>query len=76
MRSHRQIISDAGGAAKLHALLGYVGRYETVNSWVKRNSIPRSAWPDMINAGVATINELAGFQVVAAPRREASGQAA
>ena len=65
MRNHSEIISDAGGPAELHRKLGYVGRFNTVHSWAKRKSIPRAAWPDVIGAQVATLEELAGIQLAA-----------
>ena len=65
MRTHSEIISDAGGPAELHRKLGYVSRFNTVHSWAKRKSIPKAAWPDLLAAGLATLEELAGIQPIA-----------
>lgn len=61
MRTHEQIIADAGGyqaaAAKIRpddAVL--VGR---VRFWMRRKSIPADQWNAVVNAGLATLKELA-----------------
>jgi hypothetical protein len=66
MRTHSQIVADAGEAA-LVAATG-VSRF-TVQSWRRRNSIPAPYWPKLVDLDAATIEELAcGVQ----PRRRAS----
>ena len=61
MRTHEQIIADAGGyqaaAAKIRpndATL--VGR---VRFWLRRKSIPADQWNAVVAAGLATLKELA-----------------
>jgi hypothetical protein len=65
MRTHTQIVAEAGEAA-LVAALG-LSRF-TVQSWRKRNSIPAPYWPRLVEMDAASIEELAeGVQ----PRRRA-----
>jgi hypothetical protein len=59
MRTHRQIVADAGGPKKLHRRLGIAGGYETVKSWAMRDRIPSHYWLRLANEGVATLHELA-----------------
>lgn len=61
MRTHEQIIADAGGyqaaAARIRpndAVL--VGR---VRFWARRKSIPADQWNAVVGAGLATLKELA-----------------
>jgi hypothetical protein len=59
MRTHADIINDAGGAAALHDKLGLLGKIHTVRSWGQRDSIPADQWKAIADAGLATLEELA-----------------
>jgi hypothetical protein len=60
MRTHRQIIAEAGGyqafAAKIDAGNDVLKR--NARFWERRNSIPHEQWPALIAAGLATLDEL------------------
>lgn len=56
MRSHLQIIADAGGAAALAAKIQM--NLNTVRSWSQRGRIPVEAFGAIAAAGAATIEEL------------------
>lgn len=56
MRTHLQIISDAGGYQAIAATLGLPA--ERTRFWVKREAIPQDQWPPVIRAGLATLDEL------------------
>ena len=58
MRTHSQIIKDAG-AAKVQALLGAETSIHTVRSWVQRGSIPAEHWKVLADKRLATLDELA-----------------
>ncbi len=60
MRSHQQIIDDAGGYRSVATTLA-AESVHTVRSWRQRNSIPREAWPEFIRHDLASLIELAGF---------------
>ncbi|WP_431994009.1 helix-turn-helix domain-containing protein [Sphingomicrobium aquimarinum] len=57
MRSHSNIITDAGNVPAL------ADRFEvsvhTVRSWIGRNRIPAQYWADLVKQGDATFEELA-----------------
>ena len=57
MRSHRDIIQKAGADA-VHVALGRRVSIHTVRSWMQRDSIPAEHWRGLINAGLATANEM------------------
>lgn len=59
MRTHSDIIRDAGGAQALHAQLGLARKLNTVRSWVQRGSIPAKHWRALADRGFATVDELA-----------------
>lgn len=69
MRSHRAIIKDADGATALaDKLLPHMpeGRWETVKDlantvqgWVRADSIPPEYWPVLVGLKLATHEELA-----------------
>lgn len=63
MRTHRQIIEDGGGAAKVAKRLTDDGGVEveanTIYPWVRTDSIPGHYWPAFERADLATIVELA-----------------
>lgn len=68
MRSHQQIIRDAGVDA-VHGACGLAEKQLTVRSWAQRNSIPAEHWKALALAGIATLAELAE---AAAAKREAA----
>lgn len=57
MRSHAQIISEAGGPTRLANLLGLAPG--TVKQWRRTSSIPGAYWKALKVAGLATLDELA-----------------
>lgn len=57
MRSHSQIISDAGGVAGLSRALG--APYNRVRQWPASDSIPAPYWASVVALGFATLSELA-----------------
>ena len=57
MRTHLQIISDAGGYQALAKAVSLPA--ERVRFWVKREAIPHDQWAAVIGAGLATLDELA-----------------
>nr|WP_303683040.1 hypothetical protein [Brevundimonas naejangsanensis] len=70
MRTHSQIISDAGGPSQLKRLLNLLATIHTVRSWAARDSIPAAHWNAVVAAGLATLQELAD----AAELRRASAE--
>ena len=58
MRTHVQIIEDAGGAERLAGLLG-LPSVHTARAWRQRQRIPASWWMEMQRLGLATTTELA-----------------
>lgn len=57
MRSHSQIIADAGGVAGLSRALG--APYNRVRQWPACDSIPAPYWTAVVSQGFATLDELA-----------------
>lgn len=57
MRTHLQIIADAGGYRALAEKLGEAPN--RVRFWVRRESIPHNKWKAVADARVATLEELA-----------------
>ena len=73
LRTHHQIISDAGGYKSLADKLDQP--VDRVRFWERRKAIPPEQWMAVAAAGVATLDEL----VTAAAKRtkpEASDKAA
>ena len=71
MRTHAQIIADAGGyqaaASKIDPTDNLLpGR---VRFWMRRNSIPADRWSVVVAAGLTTLEELAA---AAAAKAEAA----
>ena len=67
MRTHADIIREAGGAAKVRERLGLQPKqFETVKSWFIRDSIPADYWRDFADTDLCTLDELA---TAAAARR-------
>lgn len=60
MRTHAQIIADAGGYQALAAKIapGNDVLKRNARFWERRNSIPQEQWAAVISAGLATIGEL------------------
>lgn len=59
MRTHAQIIRDAGGALVIHSRLGLTGKLSTVKSWFARDSIPSDYWLALAKLRVCSLTELA-----------------
>lgn len=57
MRTHEQIIVDADGPAKVGHAIGV--EPGTVKQWKRLNSIPAPHWRAVVDAGLATLEELA-----------------
>ena len=56
MRTHPDIIRDAGGAAGLTEKIGV--NLNTARSWVQRGRIPVEAFSALANANIAAMDEL------------------
>lgn len=56
MRTHEQIINDAGGYKGLAAKLGEP--VHRVRFWARRKSIPPTAWPLLAEKRIAGLREL------------------
>lgn len=67
MRTHTAIIRDAK-AENLHERLGV--NLHTVRSWAQRGSIPSEHWKGLVDAGAASLDELA--QAAAARKQDAA----
>lgn len=63
MRSHEQIIRDAGGYKALADKLGLPR--ERVRFWQRRKSIPVGSWQDCASRRIASMTELHGAAVAA-----------
>lgn len=63
MRTHTQIIEDAGGVASFAAAID--APYNRARQWVPADSIPAPYWRAVVKAKLATFDELA----IAAERR-------
>ncbi len=70
MRTHAQIIADAGGYQGLADKLGL--ERERLRFWSKRESIPAEHWAAVAAAEIASLEELA--EAVAVRRIEATTQ--
>lgn len=73
MRTHRDVIRDAGGVAVVARKLSLAQRPTTVQSWWQRDSIPGEYWLMLAQHELASLPELA---LAAATRRQRSRQAA
>lgn len=67
MRTHESVITEAGGPTKLGKAIGVDGG--VVKQWRRLNSIPAPHWRAIVDAGHATLDELAD---AAASRRTSS----
>ena len=70
MRTHEQIIQAAGGYRGLAEKLGQPS--SRVRFWERRKAIPPEAWRGVVDAGLATADELLD---VAATRAEQASAA-
>jgi hypothetical protein len=57
MRSHADIISEAGGPAKFAAAIGV--SVDNSKAWKRLNSIPSPYWTVIVASGLAALDELA-----------------
>lgn len=64
MRTHKQIIKDAGGPSAVAKVV--VAEANTAKGWSRSNSIPAMYWEPIVAAHLATLEELAA---AAAARR-------
>lgn len=69
MRSHAQIILDAGGYKAVFLRLHWNGKLQTVKSWVLRDNIPAEHWRALVDQGVCTLDELATWAATKALRK-------
>ena len=85
MRTHLDIIAEAGGSTKVAgAITTDLAPVDAnlVASWKREGSIPPAYWPRLVDAGLATLDELAHaaearkFPEIAAGRRTASPEGA
>lgn len=74
MRTHKMIIAEAGGPTAVHERLGLAAHeIHAVRSWSQREKIPPEHWTAFVDAGIATLEELAE---AAAARRAGPSQVA
>ncbi len=59
MRTHKQIITDAGGVSAVHADMASVVSQHTVRSWFQRENIPAEYFAYFAARGWASVDELA-----------------
>lgn len=62
MRTHNDIIGDAGGPTKMASRITTDAapvEPNLVAAWKREGSIPPAYWPRIVDAGVATLDELA-----------------
>ena len=72
MRSHADIIREAGGAHEVRKRLGLKPKqFETVKSWFVRDSIPGEYWAAFRDCQFCTLEELATAAHVRKQRRAA-----
>lgn len=71
MRSHRQIVADAG-PERLVELFGVKASFRTVRSWRLRDSIPAPYWQKLVDHRLASLEELAAGAAARLDRKEAA----
>lgn len=71
MRTHQQIIKDAGGPTSVAKVAN--AEPGTVKQWRRLDSIPGRYWVDLAAAGLATMDELGQ---AAKAKAQTQGQAA
>ncbi len=59
MRSHLQIVTDAGNDHAVAAMMGADAKPFNVRDWRLRNSIPAERWKRFVDLRLATYEELA-----------------
>jgi hypothetical protein len=74
MRTHKQIIAAAGGYRSLAEKLGQPP--SRVRFWERRQAIPPEAWRAVVDAGLATADELLDVAANRALSAVQSGRAA
>lgn len=71
MRTHSQIVTDAGNDRLLELLEPQVS-FRTIRSWKMRNSIPAPYWQKLVDHQLATLEELAACAASRLARKEAA----
>jgi len=74
MRTHREVIRDAGGVTAFARKLSLSPKAATVQSWWQRDSIPNQYWLLVAQLELASLPELA--LAAAAKRRPKTASAA
>lgn len=59
MRSHQQIIKDAGKDEDVAPMIGDDVKFFNVRDWRLRDSIPATRWKRFVDLGLTTFEELA-----------------
>lgn len=59
MRSHQQIVKDAGRDEEVASLVGDDVKFFNVRDWRLRDSIPAERWKRFVDLDLATYEELA-----------------
>jgi hypothetical protein len=72
MRSHKDVIREAGGVTALAKKLSLTDRLTTVQSWWHRDSIPGEYWHTIADLELATLGELAAAASLRRARRPKS----
>jgi hypothetical protein len=71
MRSHADIIREAGGAHRVRERLGLKPKqFETVKSWFVRDNIPAEYWRGFVDCNFCTADELMTAAHVRRQRQE------
>lgn len=70
MRTHEEIIADAGGPAALGRMVD--ADPNTAKKWKQNKSIPAAYWADIARRGLATLEELAAGAEAKRPDRAAA----
>lgn len=73
MRSHEDIIADAGGPAALGRKVG--ADPNTAKKWKQNGSIPSAYWAEISRQEIATLEELAAGAETRRPDREGAAAA-
>lgn len=61
MRSHQEIVKEAGSDRVVAALMGGDIKTYVVRDWRRRNSIPAERWRRFVELRLATFDELTAF---------------
>lgn len=76
MRTHRDVIKDAGGVANFARKLSLSERTATVQSWWQRDSIPGEYWVLISQLELASLPELAMARYLRHGQRQRKAAAA